>query len=144
MTHHLVLRVVTKLMLPFILVFALYVQAHGESSPGGGFQAGIIVAAAIILYALVFGLSAARQVFPPRTVQVCAALGVAFYAAVGFASLFGGGAFLDYSVFGAAHGQALGIFLIELGVGVTVAAVPTAIFYAYAGREPALGQDREW
>ncbi len=143
MIQHLVLRVVTKLMLPFILVFALYVQAHGESSPGGGFQAGIIVAAAIILYALVFGLSAARQVFPPRMVQVSAALGVAFYAAVGFASLFGG-AFLDYSVFGAAHGQALGIFLVELGVGVTVAAVPTAIFYAYAGREPALGQDREW
>lgn len=143
MRHHLVLRVVTKLLLPFILLFGLYVQFHGESSPGGGFQAGIIVASAIILYALVFGLAAARRVFPPRAVRVCAVLGVVFYALVGFVGLFGGGNFLDYSPFGGPPGQALGIFLVELGVGLTVSSVPTAIFYSYANREPVLDQDGE-
>ncbi len=40
MRRHLVLRVTTKLLMPFILLFALYVQFHGDFGPGGGFQAG--------------------------------------------------------------------------------------------------------
>ena len=60
-----VLRVVTKITIPLILLFALYVQFHGDYGPGGGFQAGVIFAAAFILYALVFGTPAARRVVPP-------------------------------------------------------------------------------
>ena len=51
MRHDLVLRVVAKILIPFILLFALYVQFHGDYGPGGGFQAGVIIAAAIIFYA---------------------------------------------------------------------------------------------
>lgn len=143
MRHHLVLRVVTKLLLPFILLFGLYVQFHGESSAGGGFQAGIIVATAFILYALVFGLDVVQRVLPPAWVRFGAAFGVLVYALVGFAGLVLGRNFLDYSPFGTEHGQALGMFLVELGVGITVASVPIAIFYAYAGREPSF-EDKEW
>ena len=60
-----VLRIVGKALVPFILLFALYVQFHGDYGPGGGFQAGVIFAAAFVLYALVFGLSAARRVASP-------------------------------------------------------------------------------
>ena len=56
MDSYLVLRVVAKLLMPFILLFALYVQFHGDFGPGGGFQAGVIFAAGFILYALIFGL----------------------------------------------------------------------------------------
>ncbi len=56
MKHDLILRVVAKLFIPFILLFALYVQFHGEFGPGGGFQAGVITAATFILYAIIFGL----------------------------------------------------------------------------------------
>ena len=62
MKHHLVLRVVSKLLIPFILLFALYVQFHGDYGPGGGFQAGVIFGAGFILYALIFGLDNARRV----------------------------------------------------------------------------------
>ena len=62
--QHRVLRVITKIFLPFILLFGLYVQFHGDFGPGGGFQAGVIFAAGIILYALVFGLDAARRALP--------------------------------------------------------------------------------
>ena len=51
-----VLRVIAKLLIPFILVFGLYVQFHGDYGPGGGFQAGVIVAAAVIFHALIYGL----------------------------------------------------------------------------------------
>ena len=55
MDSYLVLRVVAKLLMPFILIYGLYVQFHGDFGPGGGFQAGVIFAAGFILYALIFG-----------------------------------------------------------------------------------------
>ena len=79
----LVLRVIAKLMTAFMLLFALYVQFHGDFGPGGGFQAGVIAAAAIIFYAIIFGIPAARQVVPDRLVEIMVALGVLIYAGVG-------------------------------------------------------------
>jgi multicomponent Na+:H+ antiporter subunit B len=134
--HNLVLRVVAKVLIPFVLLFALYVQFHGELGPGGGFQAGVIFAAAFILYALVFGLDAVRAVASLGILRVLSALGVLLFAGVGLAGIFAGGNFLDYGVL-ASHpvaGQHLGILLIELGVGITVAAVMILIFYLFAGR----------
>lgn len=132
-----VLRVVTKLLLPLILLFALYVQFHGDFGPGGGFQAGVIFATGIVLYALVFGLDAARRVVPPVAVLRGMPLGVLIYAATGFATLALGGGFLDYDHIhpaDPAHGQHLGILIVELGVGVTVACTMISLFYAFAGR----------
>ncbi|MEA1889565.1 MAG: Na(+)/H(+) antiporter subunit B [Pseudomonadota bacterium] len=136
MTHNLILRVVSKSLIPLIILFALYVQFHGDFGPGGGFQAGVILSAAIILYALVFGLDAAEQVIPPAILRVFASLGVLIYAGVGVAALFFGGNYLDYSVLGSTQiaGQHLGILLVELGVGITVFAVMLIIFFAFAGR----------
>lgn len=131
-----VLLGITDLFLPPIWLFALYVQFHGDYGPGGGFQAGVIFAAGVILYALIHGVKHAQRIFSPGFVQRQAALGVLIYGAVGVASLFQGGGFLNYSVLqqDPLHGQHLGIMLVELGVGLTVAAVMIAIFYAFAGR----------
>ena len=129
-------RVVTKLLFPFILLFALYVQFHGELGPGGGFQAGVIVAAAIILYGLIFGLGAAKKVVPAGVVEVLVPLGVFIYGAVGVFGLLLGGNYLDYFVLAhdPAHGQERGIFWVEIGVLVTVSSTMIAIYYAFAGR----------
>lgn len=137
MRHHLVLRVVAKLLIPFILLFALYVQFHGDYGPGGGFQAGVIFGAGFILYALIFGVNTAtRVVARPAPVRILVGLGVLLYGGVGVASLILGGNYLDYNVL--AHdpvaGQHLGILLIELGVGITVAAVMVTIFFSFAAR----------
>lgn len=139
MQHHIVLKVAAKLLLPFILLFALYVQFHGDFGPGGGFQAGVIFGAGIILYALVFGVGHARAVVPPGAVRATAALGVLLYTGVGVASLLLGANFLDYDVLAAdpVAGQHLGILLVELGVGLTVTAVMILLFYAFAGVESA-------
>ncbi|MEE4379357.1 MAG: Na(+)/H(+) antiporter subunit B [Candidatus Competibacteraceae bacterium] len=137
MKHYVVLRVVTRLLLPMIFLFALYVQFHGDFGPGGGFQAGVIFGAGVILYALVFGLHNARLLFPPSLLRWLISAGVLIYAGVGVIGLLLGGNFLDYGVLDAhdpVHGQHLGILLVELGVGITVAAVMITIFFAFAWR----------
>ena len=138
MKHYSILRVVSKLLIPYILLFALYVQFHGDYGPGGGFQAGVIFATGIILYALVFGLSAARRVAPPLVMESLIAVGVLIYAGTGIAAMICGGNFLDYGALDhhdPKHGQHLGILLVEAGVGITVAAVMISIFFSFAGRE---------
>ena len=137
MNRKTILRVVSKALIPFILLFAFYTQFHGDFGPGGGFQAGVILAAAFVLYGLIFGLDATRAVVSDRTIELLAAAGVLLYAGVGFASMAMGGNFLDYNVLhpeGGHHGQHLGILLVELGVGITVSAVMIAVFGAFAGR----------
>lgn len=136
MTRNLILRVVSKFLIPLIIIFALYVQFHGDFGPGGGFQAGVILSSAFILYALVFGLDAAQQVIPPTILRILASLGVLIYAGIGIAALFWGGNYLDYSVLGSTQvaGQHLGILLVELGVGIAVFAVMLLLFYTFAGR----------
>ena len=134
--EHLILRIVTKMLIPFIMLFAFYVQFHGDFGPGGGFQAGVIFAAAIFLYAMLFGLSTARRVINQSLIQILAATGVLLYGSVGMVSLLNGKEFLDYSALSSdpVAGQHLGILLIELGVGVTVASVMAIIFFSFAGR----------
>lgn len=130
-----VLRVVGKLLIPYMLMFALYVQFHGDFGPGGGFQAGVIAAAAIIFYALIFGLPAARRLAPDVVVETMVALGPLIYLGVGVAGLALGGNFLDYFVLDRdpVAGQHRGIFWVELGVLVTVSGVMLKIFYMFAG-----------
>jgi multicomponent Na+:H+ antiporter subunit B len=137
MRDYLVLRVVGKLLIPFVVVFGVYVLFHGDFGPGGGFQAGVIAAAAIILYGVIFGLPTARRVVPDRLVEPMMAAGVLIYAGVGLAGLFLGGNYLDYFVLDhdPVHGQHRGIFWVELGVFVTVSGVMLKIFYMFADRE---------
>lgn len=136
MQREVIPRVVTKLLFPFLLLFALYVQFHGELGAGGGFQAGVIIAATIILYGLIFGLGAARRIAPPRLVETMIPLGVFIYGGVGIAGLLSGGNYLDYFVLDhdPVHGQERGIFWVEVGVVVTVSSTMIAFYYAFADR----------
>jgi multicomponent Na+:H+ antiporter subunit B len=134
MGHHLVLQVIAKLLIPLILLFALYVQFHGDFGPGGGFQAGVIFASGFILYALIYGIENLRKVVPLGFLRRLSALGLLLYIGTGVAGLLLGGNFLDYNVLGSnpVAGQHLGILLIELGVGITVASVMLQMFYVFA------------
>ncbi len=136
MNDDLVLRVVGKILIPFILLFAIYVQFHGDFGPGGGFQAGVIFATGIVFYALIFGLHKARKVISDGIVEKMLAAGVLLYAGVGIAGLLLGGNFLDFFVLDPdpIHGQHRGIFWVELGVAITVCGVMLKIFYMFASR----------
>jgi multicomponent Na+:H+ antiporter subunit B len=132
-----VIRVVSAALLPFILVFALYVLFHGDFGPGGGFQAGVIFASGFVLYGLVFGLDRAQQVVPPAALWSLVSVGLLAYVGLGVATMLLGGSFLDYDTLDPSHpetGQHLGILLVETAIGVTVAAVMTTIFFGFASR----------
>lgn len=134
--EHTVLRIVSKMLIPLIMMFALYVQFHGDYGPGGGFQAGVIFASAIILYSILFGPDAARTVMTDRVTRLLAAFGILLYAGTGFAAMANGGAFLDYTYLRdeQVSAQLLGILLVELGVGITVAAVMVRVFLEFDQR----------
>ena len=124
-------------MIPYILLFALYVQFHGDFGPGGGFQAGVIFAAGFILYGLIFGIENARKVIPAWVTRILLAIGLLLYGCTGIASFFLGGNFLNYSVLShnPVSGQHLGILLVELGVGITVSATMMTIFFIFSSQD---------
>lgn len=131
MKEQLVLRVVAKCVIPPILVFGGYIITHGELGPGGGFQGGVVLAAAFIIYALIYGRDALHRAFPRRLWLGLGALGVLFYIGVGMVGLLSGGQFLDYHALAPSHGEhgePLGMSLVEYGVGVTVCAVMVLIY----------------
>jgi len=134
--RHRVLQVVTKLIIPFVLMFGLYVQFHGDFGPGGGFQAGVIFASAFILHGLIFGLHRTRAVLPPAVLRFMMSAGVLLYAGTGVVTILLGGNLLDYDVLAhdPLHGQHWGIFAVELGVGITVTGVMVSLFYNFASK----------
>jgi multicomponent Na+:H+ antiporter subunit B len=131
-----IFRVAAKIFIPFLLVFALYVQFHGDFGPGGGFQAGVMAGAVIIFYAIIFGLESAQRIVPPRVVELMVPAGVAIFAGVGVVSILQGGNYLDYSpiLSDPVKSQHIGILLVEVGVLVTVSGTMVAIFYTFVGR----------
>ena len=134
--HHLIPQVVGRLLIPFIVLFGLYVQFHGEYGPGGGFQAGALIASGVILYALLEGEEAALQAVPKGVLMGLVIGGACLYGAVGLVCILMGGNFLEYSVLSAdpVFGQQLGILLIEAGVGMAVCGALLSIFHAFAAR----------
>lgn len=140
MRNNLIILLAARILIPLILLFALYVQFHGDYSPGGGFQAGVIFAAGWILFALVYGLDRALEVIPLRWMYGLMALGALLYCAIGLLGVVLGGRFLDFApLLDDRHGaQQAGIMLVEFGVGLTVASVMMLVFALFARRK------RDW
>ena len=135
-SREVIIKIVSKKLIPLILLFALYVQFHGDFGPGGGFQAGAIFSAGFILYSLVFGFDKLVSAVSPRVLELISVTGVLLYIGVGFLCMLLGGEFLNYSVLGDTQvaGQHLGILLVELGVFLTVFSVLLLIFYCFVSR----------
>jgi multicomponent Na+:H+ antiporter subunit B len=137
-----VVRVAAKVLVPFVQVFALYVIVHGHESPGGGFQGGTILGASIILTRFTVERRLSFRYTPGPAALRLGAIGVLLYAAVGFAPLLWGGAFLDYDdvpIPGllAAQLRALGILAVEASVALAVTGVMVSIFDDLAPDPPA-------
>ena len=129
-----ILNIVSRILFAPIIIFGLYVQFHGDYGPGGGFQAGVIIAAAFILYSMIFGLKEGETLVPVKINQYLMCFGVFLYAGVGIVSIFLNGNYLDYNVLASdrSSGQHIGIILVELGVGITVATVMIALYHSFA------------
>jgi multicomponent Na+:H+ antiporter subunit B len=127
-----ILTVVAYAMVPIIMMFGLYVQFHGDISPGGGFQSGAILASGIMLYSFMVGSEIFLHVFPLKLLERLSSIGVFIYAFVGVVTMAKGGNFLDYSILfkdNAVLGQEVGVFLVELGVCITVFSTFLMIYF---------------
>jgi len=141
--YDLIIAMTCRLVVPFIQLFALYVIAHGHHSPGGGFQGGVIFGAAIILFAISTNLRRTLRLVSERTSVVLGSLGVMIYAGTGVLCILMGAGFLNYSALAPFLGvdpivaRSHGILIVEIGVGIAVAAVMVWIYYnlSSAGRQ---------
>ena len=131
------LRGAVTVMLPVMVLYGLYVQVHGDYSPGGGFQGGVIVASALVLYHMVFGEARISRVVSASFLRGMGATGLLLYVATGAASIVAGKSFLSYffAMFDAISEQKLGIFIVELGVGLVVCGSMVSIYFDFASRE---------
>lgn len=122
----------SRLIIPVIVLFALYLQFHGEVSPGGGFQAGVLCGAAFIIYALSDPNFLNTSFF--NKLKNIAVLGAGIYLVIGAISLVSNLEFLNYNIFSDNKllAQKLGIILVEIGVGITVGAVMLLIYCCLA------------
>ena len=125
-----VIKLILSFIIPYITLYAIYIQLNGEISPGGGFPAGVIFATGIIGYELVFGREHFFKFISVDALVICSITGVCVYAGTGAISLISNDNYLNYNSLqsNAIAGQHLGIFLIETGVGLTVSSVMCLIY----------------
>ena len=134
-----IVHTLARIFTPIIQLFALYVLIHGHESPGGGFQAGTLFAASVILFVLAFGVQISHTVLEQRAI-VWGGVGILIYAGIGVVPLLLGAEFLNYAELpipgiDAAARRYWGILGIEIGVTITVAATAVSIFYSLRGKE---------
>lgn len=133
-----IIAYITRKMIPFIQLYALYVVAHGDLGPGGGFQGGVIFGTSLILYIVVFGLEKGKRLFSLKLMDILGSLGAIIFATVGFLCMLWGGQYLEYTKLPfknphlAAH---LGIFAIEVGIAITVSAVMVIFIFDIARKK---------
>jgi multicomponent Na+:H+ antiporter subunit B len=132
----LVLDAAARLIAPAVLLYAVYVVAHGHTGPGGGFQGGVLFAAGLILVKLVRGSGPGRWEIRPALALVLACSGVIVYGGIGLVALAFGGNYLDYSAPGLLGDpvteRIVGTVGIEVAVALTVAGVILLVFDALA------------
>ena len=123
-----IVRTVCRLLVPFIQLFGLYVIMHGHTSPGGGFQGGVILASSFILLAIADGIDAVHRRLSLKMLTVYMSTGVLLYAGIGVVCVLLGANYLDYGILPATEPRSVGMLVIEIGVGITVMASILSIF----------------
>jgi multicomponent Na+:H+ antiporter subunit B len=142
-----IIKTLARVLVPFILLYALYVIMHGHHSPGGGFQGGVIMGASLVLLVITHGLKETQKRMSEKSVAIFSSLGVLIYAGIGVLCLILLGNFLDYSKLAKllnvplAQARSLGILGVEIGVGLAVMAVMFSIFYNIAMGEKRSEED---
>ncbi len=118
-------RVLGLALVGFTVVFGLYIVTHGQLTPGGGFQGGVVIATAWLILYLAGDAASYRRLAPPRAFEAAEALGAGSYALIGAGGLVAGGAFLT-NFLPLGHSPSVissgTIALLSLAVGIEVAA----------------------
>ena len=122
----LILKQVSWVLIPFIMVFAIYVLLNGETSPGGGFSGGTILGAGLILFSAAFGTRHMQTLMNQRRYSAVRTFGLLLYGILYGIYIFIGANGLPNYLTGM-------ILLIDIAVGLVVACTMYG-FYALFSR----------
>ena len=135
-----IMRVIGALVTPFVLMFGIYVTAHGHYGPGGGFAGGVIMAVAVVVVRMILPTSISHRLFPPGLGLWLMAAGVGVFVGVGTITLVANGQFLDYDALGLPIAEAreryFGILVVEIGVAMAVMGAMVSIVDLLGGAVP--------
>ena len=92
-TRHVIMKTGADIFSPIALVFGLYIILHGNISPGGGFQGGVVVASVVILVYLGYGYRTAIKTFNLEALHILEAVAAILYIAIACIGIFAGGSF---------------------------------------------------
>jgi multicomponent Na+:H+ antiporter subunit B len=121
---------VGRVLIGPVLVLGVYIGTHGQLTPGGGFQAGVILAAAVILVFVAVGRTGMAPIRPSGPVEMIEAAGAGAYVALGLGGLIAGGRFLSNFLPLGTKGSLLSggtIVSLSVAVGLEVAGAVTLI-----------------
>ncbi len=88
-------RVLTLALVAPLVLFGVYVVIHGQLTPGGGFQGGVVLATAPLLVYLAGNLDEFKRITQPTLVEITEAVGAGGFALVGLAGVLTGAHFLQ-------------------------------------------------
>lgn len=132
-TESVVITKAVRLVAPFIFVFGLFTMFHGASSVGGGFQGGVVVASVIVTIAFAFGIDQTGRWLNRTILLASAVLGVVVFTVTGTGPVLYGGTFLEFTAYPGKKGALYAIEVVEIGIGVTVAATIVILFFEISG-----------
>lgn len=145
MVESVVARTISRIIIPFIQLYGVYVITHGESSPGGGFQGGVILGTSIILFGIVFSLNTTKKWISKKILILFMSLGLLIYSGIGAIDMLFGGKYLEYGKLPlplhSPEMSALSILMVEIGIGLCVMSTITLLFIFLAGEKSGTRMD---
>lgn len=131
-----IVKTVSRLIFPFMFLFGIYIVLHGHLTPGGGFPGGVIIGSAVIMLILAYGYEQAQDVVSALKAEVAESIGGLIIVGLGITGIIIGISFLEQvlplgtvgNLFSAGN-----LPILNIGVGIKVAAGFIGIFYAMMG-----------
>ncbi len=138
-----IVRIICRLVLPFIQIYGIYIIVYGHLSPGGGFAGGAIIGSSMVLFALSFNIGAGSKKIPEKASSFMESGGALFFALAGIVSIIIGGNYLANQEAGfglGSFGTLLSgglIPLLSVAIGIKITSTIVTLFYDLIGGEKA-------
>lgn len=145
-----IVRLTSRLVVPFIQLYGIYIIFHGHLSPGGGFSGGAIFGASLVLIAVSFNLEAGSKQISPQSASILESGGALGFALTGLAAIVMGGNYLANLTAGFPPGEpgaffsSGAIFIITIFLGAKVASTIITLFYNIIEGEKKDGTSEEY
>jgi multicomponent Na+:H+ antiporter subunit B len=130
-----IVKSITRIIVPFAQVYGIFIILHGHVSPGGGFSGGALIGTSLILYTLVFGIHKGEKKFSHRASEFAESGGIFLYVVVGLIGMIFAGRFLTNLSAGfpaGSPGELLSggmIPILMIGIGIKVASTIITLFH---------------